>query len=98
MNKPRRKKAPSITRVTYSLPAPLAADIRRLSLRLKVSQSAFIAEMLKDAIAAMVDIISEIPEQGATKQDLKRATGRSREYIETIVEEAKQLAAHEALK
>lgn len=100
MSKPtRRKKSPvPFHRATFSLPADLAADIARLSKRLGVSQSAFLAEMLKDAVAAMLDIIDQLPEQGATPSDLKRAKGKSKKYITQIVQEAQSLAVQEALK
>jgi hypothetical protein len=100
MNKssPRRARSVPYYRATFSLPAQLAKDIARLSKRLGVSQSAFLSELLKDPIAAMLDIIDELPQAGATPDDLKRAKGKSKVYIEQIVQEATSLAVQEALK
>jgi hypothetical protein len=92
--KPARK--PVHYRATFSLPAPLAIDIQRLSKRLGVTQSAFLTEMLTDAVAAMVDILDQLPPQHATEGDVRRARGKSREYIHSIVAEAQQLALIEA--
>lgn len=99
MNKPtRRRTAPEpYYRATFSLPAQLARDINRLAKRLGVSQSAFLAEMLKDPVAAMLAIMDELPQSGATPDDLKRAKGKSKEFIEQIVQEASDLA-RDALK
>lgn len=87
---------PSVARVTLALPVDLAERIDRLADRLKVSRSAFVAELLAEPIAAMVGIIDLIPETGATHQDVKRAKGRSVDLIRTVVAEAVGLLATEA--
>lgn len=93
MNKPNSQPPPEpYYRATFSLPAGLAKDINRLSKRLGVSQSAFLTELLKDPVAAMLDVIDQLPPSGGTADDLRRARGRSREYIEQIMREAHELS------
>ena len=80
-------------RCTFSLPATLAKDIARLAKRMGVSQSSMLAELLTDPITAMCDIIDEIPDKGATADDVKRARGKSLSIIKDVVQQAQAAAA-----
>lgn len=97
MNKPTQTdaflalKAPCY-RATFSLPATLAKDISRLAKRMGVSQSALLAELLAAPIAAMLEVIDEIPPVGATQDDVKRAKGKSVSLIREAVRTTQELA------
>lgn len=79
-------------RATFSLPAKLAQDINRLAKRMGVSQSALLAELLTDPIAAMCEVIDQIPPTGATTDDVKRAKGKSVALIRDAVRSTQELA------
>jgi hypothetical protein len=72
------------------------ADLRLLSARMGVSQSALLSELLSEPIRAMASIIEALPERGATDADVKRARGRSLVFIHNAVAEAQSLLAEVA--
>lgn len=80
-------------RTTFSLPTETLDRIERLSRRVGVSQSAFVAELLDEPLAVMASIMDALPETGATLQDVKRAKGRSVAFIKHAVGEALALVA-----
>jgi hypothetical protein len=82
---------PRFKRTTLSIPTETAERIERLARRMGVSQSAFVAELLAEPIAAMASIIDALPEQGATRHDVKRARGRSLDLIRNVVSQAQEV-------
>jgi hypothetical protein len=86
---------PVFYRATFSLPAALAKDISHLAKRLGVSQSAMLAELLTEPVAAMREVIDTIPQVGVTPTDVKRARGKSAALIRDVVQHAQSLLATE---
>ena len=74
--------------VSFSLPVETADQIARLAARMGVSQSAMLAELLAEPIAAMASIIDLVPQVSPTAQAVKRAKGRSLEVIRDLVAQA----------
>jgi hypothetical protein len=80
-------------RATFTFPADLATDINRLAKRLGVSQSSLLTELLGDPIRAMLEVIDEIPQVGATPDHVKRARGKSAALIRDVVQQAQAVVA-----
>jgi hypothetical protein len=78
-------------RATFSLPAPLAKDLNEVAKRMGVSQSALLSELLAGPIAAMREVMDQLPAIGASGDDVKRARGKSVDLIRGAVREAMDL-------
>lgn len=72
-------------RVTYTLPPELVDGVAYLSGRVGVSRSSLVAELLREAIPHMVEIVSAVPEQ-PTDDDVRRFKGRSKDVISERVD------------
>lgn len=85
----------SFRRVTVSLPADVAADLRTVSRRLGVSTSALVATLLRGSLAEMAKLLALSPPSGrkATAAERRRLRGASIMLIKSVVSQAVDAAA-----
>lgn len=81
-------------RASFSLPAPLAVGISRVSKRLGISQSAFVTELLSDAVADIERLLDLVP-PAPTSEDVRRLRGASASVIRARIREAQQFVKGE---
>jgi hypothetical protein len=85
----------SFRRVTMSLPAEVASNLRSVSKRLGVSNSALVSLLLAEPLAELAKLLAVSSPRGrrATQAERRRLRGASIELIQKVVSEAIEAAA-----
>lgn len=81
-------------RASFSLPVSLAVGINRVAKRLGVSQSAFVTELLSEAVADIERLLNLLP-PSPTSDDVLRLRGASASVIRARIREAQQFVKGE---
>lgn len=78
-------------RMSFTVPAELAASISQVAERLKVSRSALLAQLLTEPMAELQRLIELVPPK-PTEGDILRFRGESVALINQLVTEAQEVA------
>lgn len=71
-------------RVNVSLPDRLADDLDYMAVRMGITRSALVGELLQE-VSRLAEIMRDVPEDGVTPGDVLRARGRSLALIQERV-------------
>jgi metal-responsive CopG/Arc/MetJ family transcriptional regulator len=84
--------AKHMERVTLSLPKSLASDLTYMSRRMGMSRSALVGQLLAEA-PYLAEVMRQLPEAGATEDDVIRARGASVALVNQRVADFRELIA-----